>query len=106
MHFLADVWIKCDACDGARYKKEVLDVKYKGKSIADVLNMTALEALDLFQNVPAIKRQLQMLCDVGLDYIQLGQSATTLSSALSLPLTPSLRNRARPSPASRRVTSR
>jgi excinuclease ABC subunit A len=79
MHFLADVWIKCDVCGGARYKKEVLDVKYKGKSIADVLQMTALEALELFQNVPRIKRQLQMLCDVGLDYIELGQSATTLS---------------------------
>jgi excinuclease ABC subunit A len=79
MHFLADMWIKCDACEGSRYKKEVLEVKYKGKSISDVLNMTAIEALELFQNVPALKRQLQMLCDVGLDYIQLGQSATTLS---------------------------
>ena len=79
MHFLADVWIKCDECGGARYKKEVLEVEYKGKNIADVLEMTALEALELFQNVPKIKRRLQMLCDVGLDYIHLGQSATTLS---------------------------
>jgi len=79
MHFLADVWIKCDTCDGARYKKEVLEIEYKGKNISEVLEMTALEALDLFQNVPRVKRQLQMLCDVGLDYIQLGQSATTLS---------------------------
>ena len=79
MHFLADVWVKCDACDGTRYKKEILEVKYKGKSIAEVLEMTALEALELFQNVPKIKRRLQMLCDVGLDYIHLGQSATTLS---------------------------
>ena len=79
MHFLADVWIKCDVCDGARYKKEVLEVTYKGKTISDVLQMTALEALDLFQNVPRVKRQLQMLCDVGLDYIELGQPATTLS---------------------------
>jgi len=79
MHFLADIWIKCDACNGTRYKKEVLDVKYKGKNISEVLDMTALEALELFQKVPAIKRRLQMLCDVGLDYIHLGQSATTLS---------------------------
>lgn len=79
MHFLADVWIKCDSCGGSRYKREVLEVKYKGKSIADVLQMTALEAADLFQNVPTVKRQLQMLCDVGLDYIELGQSAVTLS---------------------------
>ena len=79
MHFLADVWIKCDACDGTRYKREVLEVKYKGKTISDVLRMTALEALDLFQNVPRVKRQLQMLCNVGLDYIELGQPANTLS---------------------------
>ena len=79
MHFLADVWIECDACKGTRYRKEILDVKYKGKHIAEVLEMTALEALELFQNVPKIRRRLQMLCDVGLDYIKLGQSATTLS---------------------------
>ena len=79
MHFLADVWVKCDVCNGMRYKKEILDVKYKGKSIAEVLEMTAPEALEVFQNVPKIKKRLQMLCDVGLDYIKLGQSATTLS---------------------------
>ena len=79
MHFLADVWVKCDVCNGARYKKEILDIRYKGKNIADVLEMTAPEALDIFQNVPKIKRRFQMLCDVGLDYIKLGQSATTLS---------------------------
>jgi len=79
MHFLADVWIKCDACNGTRYKKEILDIKYKGANIADVLKMTAPEALELFQNVPKIQRRLQMLCDVGLDYLKLGQSATTLS---------------------------
>jgi len=79
MHFLADVWVKCDVCNGARYKKEILNIKYKGKNIADVLEMTAPEALELFQNVPKIKRRLQMLCDVGLDYLKLGQSATTLS---------------------------
>ena len=79
MHFLADVWIKCEACDGTRYKREVLEVKYKGKTIADVLKLTALEGLELFQNVPKVRRRFQMLCDVGLDYIELGQSATTLS---------------------------
>jgi excinuclease ABC subunit A len=79
MHFLADVWVKCDVCNGTRYKKEILDVKYKGQSIADVLEMTAPEALEIFQNVPKIKNYLQMLCDVGLDYLKLGQSATTLS---------------------------
>ena len=79
MHFLADLWIECDVCEGTRYKKEILEVKYKGKSIADVLEMTALEALELLQNIPKIKRRLQMLCDVGLEYIKLGQSATTLS---------------------------
>ena len=79
MHFLADVWVKCDVCNGARYKKEILDIKYKGKNIAEVLEMTAPEALELFQNVPKIQKRLQMLCDVGLDYLTLGQSATTLS---------------------------
>lgn len=79
MHFLADVWIKCDVCSGTRYKREILDIKYKGKNIAEVLEMTALEALEFFKNVPDVKRQLQMLCDVGMDYVRLGQSATTLS---------------------------
>jgi len=79
MHFLADVWIKCDVCNGTRYKKEILEVKYKDKNIADVLDMTAQEALELFHNIPRIRTKLEMLCDVGLNYIQLGQSATTLS---------------------------
>jgi excinuclease ABC subunit A len=79
MHFLADVWVQCDVCHGARYKKEVLEVKYKGKSISEVLDMTATEALEFFSNIPSVRKRLQVLCDVGLDYIQLGQSATTLS---------------------------
>jgi len=79
MHFLADVWVQCDVCHGARYKKEVLEVKYKGKSISEVLDMTATEALEFFSNIPSVRNRLQVLCDVGLDYIQLGQSATTLS---------------------------
>jgi excinuclease ABC subunit A len=79
MHFLADIWVKCDVCHGTRYKKEVLEIKYKGKSIADVLDMTAKEAIELFSNIPAIRNRLQVLCNVGLDYINLGQSATTLS---------------------------
>lgn len=79
MHFLADVWIKCEVCNGTRYKKEILDVKYKDKSIADVLEMTAAEALEFFYNIPNIRTRLEMLCDVGLQYIKLGQSATTLS---------------------------
>jgi len=79
MHFLADIWVKCDVCNGTRYKKEVLEVKYRDKSISDVLDMTATEALELFRNVPRIRTRLEMLCDVGMDYIQLGQSATTLS---------------------------
>ena len=79
MHFLADLWIKCDVCGGTRYRKEILEVEYKGKNIADVLEMTALEALEFFHNTPSVKRKLEMLCDVGLDYITLGQPATTLS---------------------------
>lgn len=79
MHFLPDVWIPCEACKGKRYTPETLAVQFKGKSIADVLEMTAAEALDLFQNVPSIRRWLQTLVDVGLDYMPLGQSAPTLS---------------------------
>ena len=79
MHFLADVWIECDACNGRRYDAQTLEVLYKGKSIADVLEMSCAQALALFANVPAIARILRTLCDVGLDYIALGQSATTLS---------------------------
>ncbi|MGQ9549813.1 MAG: excinuclease ABC subunit UvrA [Roseiflexus sp.] len=79
MQFLADVWVRCDVCKGKRYNRETLQVKYKGKSIADVLDMDVQTALEFFDNVPRIKRILQTLHDVGLDYIKLGQSATTLS---------------------------
>jgi excinuclease ABC subunit A len=79
MHFLADVWVTCDVCKGKRYNRETLQVKYKGKTIADVLDMDVQTALQFFENVPRIRRVLQTLHDVGLDYIKLGQSATTLS---------------------------
>ena len=79
MHFLADVWVTCEECDGSRYMKETLDIRYKGKSIADTLKMTVAEALAHFESIPRINRILQTLYDVGLDYIQLGQSAITLS---------------------------
>ncbi len=79
MHFLADVWMTCEVCDGKRYMKETLEVTYKGKTIADTLDMTVAEALEHFENVPRIRRMLQTLYDVGLDYIKLGQSAITLS---------------------------
>jgi excinuclease ABC subunit A len=79
MHFLADVWVTCDVCKGKRYNRETLQVKYKGKTIADVLDMDVQTALQFFENVPRIRRILQTLHDVGLDYIRLGQSATTLS---------------------------
>lgn len=79
MHFLSDVYVTCDVCGGKRYNRETLEVKYKGKSIADVLEMTAEEASVFFENVPQIKRKIQTLCDVGLGYIKLGQSSTTLS---------------------------
>jgi excinuclease ABC subunit A len=79
MHFLPDVYVTCDVCKGRRYNRETLEVHYKGKSIADVLDMTVREALGFFDAVPVIKSKLQTLDDVGLDYIRLGQSATTLS---------------------------
>ncbi len=79
MHFLPDVYITCDACQGKRFNRETLEVKYKGKNISDVLNMSVSEALEFFQHIPPIKRKLQLLFDVGLGYIKLGQSATTLS---------------------------
>lgn len=79
MHFLADVYVPCDVCKGARYNRETLEVKYKGKSIYDVLEMTVEEAFEFFSSIPKIKRKLQTLYDVGLGYIKLGQSATTLS---------------------------
>ena len=79
MHFLPDVYITCDACKGKRYNRETLEVKYKGRSIADVLNMSVEEALKFFSHIPVLKRKLQTLYDVGLGYIKLGQPATTLS---------------------------
>ena len=79
MHFLADVWVKCRECDGHRFNRETLAVKFKGASIADVLEMDVQEALDLFEHHPKIARKLQTLHDVGLDYVKLGQSALTLS---------------------------
>jgi len=79
MNFLSDVYVKCDVCNGKRYNRETLEVKYKGKTIYDVLEMSVKEALEFFDSVPQIKNKLQTLNDVGLDYIKLGQSATTLS---------------------------
>lgn len=79
MHFLPDVWVECDTCHGRRYNHETLAVRYRGQSIFDVLNMPCGEALKLFENIPKIRRVLQTLCDVGLDYLSLGQAAPTLS---------------------------
>ena len=79
MHFLPDVYVPCEVCGGKRYNRETLDVKYKGKSIYDVLNMTVEEALEFFKNVPSIQRKMQTLYDVGLSYIKLGQPSTQLS---------------------------
>ena len=79
MHFLADVYVKCDVCDGHRYNEQTLEVKYKEKNISDILNMTVEEALIFFDAIPPIKKKLITLNDVGLGYITLGQSATTLS---------------------------
>ena len=83
MHFLADVWVKCETCGGTGYNHETLQIRYKGKNIADILAMTVQEAIEHFQSVPTIYRPLQMLYDVGLDYIELGQAATTLSGGES-----------------------
>lgn len=79
MHFLPDMYVPCDVCHGKRYNRETLEVKYKGKSISDVLDMTVEEAMAFFEAIPAIHRRLEALHEVGLDYIRLGQSATTLS---------------------------
>ncbi|WP_077624810.1 excinuclease ABC subunit UvrA [Sediminibacillus massiliensis] len=79
MHFLPDVYVPCEVCHGKRYNRETLEVKYKGKNIADVLDMTIEESLDFFANIPKIQRKLQTIFDVGLGYIRLGQPATTLS---------------------------
>ncbi|MBC7119459.1 MAG: excinuclease ABC subunit UvrA, partial [Methanobacteriaceae archaeon] len=79
MHFLADVYIPCEVCKGKRYNEETLQIRYKGKNIADILEMTVEEALDFFHNIPSVRNKLQTLYDVGLGYIKLGQPATTLS---------------------------
>lgn len=79
MYFLPDIYVPCEDCKGKRYNRETLEVKYKGKSIYDILNMTVDDALEFFENQPQIKNKIQTLYDVGLGYIKLGQSATTLS---------------------------
>jgi excinuclease ABC subunit A len=79
MHFLPDIYVACDVCHGKRYNRETLEVRYKGRNIQEVLGMTALEAAEFFSAVPGIARKLQTLIDVGLGYVRLGQSATTLS---------------------------
>lgn len=79
MHFLPDIYVPCDQCKGKRYNRETLEIKYKGKTIHEVLDMTIEEAREFFDAVPALARKLQTLMDVGLTYIRLGQSATTLS---------------------------
>ena len=79
MHFLPDIYVPCDVCKGKRYNRETLDVTYKGKNISDVLEMTADEAVEFFENLPRIRRKIEALCQVGLGYIKLGQSSTTLS---------------------------
>jgi excinuclease ABC subunit A len=79
MHFLPDVYVPCDVCKGKRYNRETLEIKYKGKSIYDVLEMTVEEGLEFFSSIPRIARKLQTLQDVGLGYVKIGQPATTLS---------------------------
>ncbi len=79
MQFMADLYLECESCKGSRYKKEILDIRYHGKNIVDVLNMTVTEALEFFESVPRVANKLQVLDDVGLGYMRLGQSATTLS---------------------------
>jgi excinuclease ABC subunit A len=96
MNFLPDVYIECEECKGKRYNRETLEVKYKGKSIADVLDMSVEEAMKIFENIPSIKNKLETLSRVGLDYIRLGQSSTTLSGgeAQRIKLTRELAKRA------------
>jgi excinuclease ABC subunit A len=79
MHFLPDIYVPCEVCHGARYNRETLQVAYRGKNVADILNMSVEEALHFFENIPTLSRKLQTLHDVGLGYIKLGQPATTLS---------------------------
>ena len=79
MHFLPDVYVQCDECSGKRYNRETLEIKYKSKSIADILEMTVTESMDFFKPIPSIRSKLETLQNVGLNYIHLGQAATTLS---------------------------
>ena len=79
MHFLPDVYVTCDVCKGKRYNRDTLDVKFKGKNIADILDMTIEEGLEFFDGLPKIRKKLETLYDVGLGYIKIGQSSTTLS---------------------------
>jgi excinuclease ABC subunit A len=81
MHFLPDVYVPCEVCKGKRYNRETLEIKFKGKSIYDVLEMTIEEALGFFENIPKIRRRIQTIYDVGLGYVRLGQPATTLPAA-------------------------
>ena len=83
MHFLPDVYVPCEVCGGRRYNSETLEIKYKGLNITEVLDLTVEEAVEFFAAIPKIKRKLQTLLDVGLGYISLGQSATTLSGKLN-----------------------
>jgi excinuclease ABC subunit A len=96
MNFLPDVFIECEECKGKRYNRETLEVKYKGKSIADVLDMSVEEAMKIFEHIPSIRTKLETLSRVGLDYIKLGQSSTTLSGgeAQRIKLTRELAKRA------------
>ena len=84
MHFLPDVYVPCEVCQGKRYNRETLEVKYKGKSIYDVLNMRVEEAVEFFAPVPSIKRKIETLNDVGLSYLKLGQPSTELRSCTGL----------------------
>ena len=108
MHFLPDVYVPCETCKGARYNRETLEVRFKGKSIADVLEMSVEEALKFFAKIPKIRRRLQTLHDVGLDYIKLGQPATTLSGgeAQRVKLAVGALARSRPARRSTSSTSR
>jgi excinuclease ABC subunit A len=83
MHFLPDVYVRCEKCKGERYNDETLDIRYRSKNIAELLDMTVSDALLFFENIPLLRRKLEMLEEIGLGYIQLGQSATTLSGGES-----------------------